>query len=250
MKIVFFLLFVLVYGLNAQGIYASFYVQADKNANLAFDASGIVKRVFVDISSSVKKGDKLVELVNDETKASLEIAKAELASAEVIYKYAQRDYNRWEKIGDIVDEAKLDVYALAYEKAKTLLNEAKASVAYQEELYSKTFLYAPFDGAIYEKNVEAGDVVNAMNLKTILKIQSINKRKLIIEFDQKYWKQVKVGQSFLYKIDGDTVQHRANIVKIYPSINQESRKIRAEVEAKDFLVGLFGDGYIQTEVKE
>jgi RND family efflux transporter MFP subunit len=250
MKILFFWLFILVYGLNAQGIYASFYVQADKNANLAFDASGIVKRVFVDISSSVKKGDKLVELVNDETKASLEIAKAELASAEVIYKYAQRDYNRWEKIGDIVDEAKLDVYALAYEKAKTLLNEAKASVAYQEELYSKTFLYAPFDGVIYEKNVEAGDVVNAMNLKTILKIQSINKRKLIIEFDQKYWKQVKVGQSFLYKIDGDTIQYRANIVKIYPSINQESRKIKAEVEAKDFLVGLFGDGYIQTEVKE
>lgn len=244
---VFIGLFVLLGVLRAEDIYASFLVNAQKNASLAFDTSGIVKNVLVDVSFSVKKGDKLVELANDDIKASLEIAKAEEASAEVVYKYAKRDYERQSKVKDIIDEARFDTFALAYERAKTTLQQAKANVAHKEALYNKTFLYAPFDGVIYEKNVEVGDVVNAMNLKTILKIQSTDDRKLILEFDQKYWHKVKVGQTFRYKIDGDSKEYNASISKVYPVANQDNRKLKAEVQAKGFISGLFGDGYIQVK---
>lgn len=244
---IFIMLFVLLGALRAEDIYASFLVNAQKNASLAFDTSGIVKNVLVDVSSSVKKGDKLVELANDDIKASLEIAKAEAASAEIVYKYAQRDYERQSKVKDIIDEAKFDTFALAYERSKTALQQAKANVANKEALYNKTFLYAPFDGVIYEKNVEVGDVVNAMNLKTILKIQSMEDRKLILEFDQKYWHKVKVGQTFRYKIDGDSKEYNASISKVYPVANPDNRKLKAEVQAKGLITGLFGDGYIQVK---
>ncbi len=236
--------------LNAEDVYANFFVEASKSANLAFDAGGIVKKVHVDVSRSVKKGEKLVELANEEIKASLDIAKSDVANAEVVFKYAQKDYERQEKVKHLVDEARFDVYALAYEKAKTALDHAKANLSYKQTLYDKTVLYAPFDGVIYEKNVEVGDVVTEMSPKTILKLQSASERKLVLEFDQKYWQKVKAGQTFKYKIDGDEKEHKGTLTKVYPHAKLESRKLNAEVQVKDFVVGLFGDGYIDTSSKK
>jgi RND family efflux transporter MFP subunit len=247
MRKIFLGLLFLVLGLNAQEVYANFFVEALRDSSLAFNAGGIVKKVNVEISQKVKKGDPLVELANDDAKALLDIAKADVANAEVAYKYAKRDYDRQEKIKHLIDEAKFDLYALAYEKAKTALEHSKANLSYREALYKKTVLYAPYDGIIYEKNVEVGDVVTEMSPKTILKIQSQEERKLVLEFDQKYWQSVKVGQTFKYKIDGDEKVHTSVITKVYPHVNEQSRKLGAEAEAKGFVVKLFGDGVIDAK---
>jgi RND family efflux transporter MFP subunit len=244
MKKIFFGLLFLVLNINAEEVYANFFVEALRDSALAFNAGGIVKKVNVEISQKVKKGDPLVELANDDAKALLDIAKADAASAEVVYKYAKRDYDRQEKVKNLIDEAKFDLYALAYEKAKTALEHAKANLLYRDALYKKTILYAPYDGVIYEKNVEVGDVVTEMSPKTILKIQSQEERKLVLEFDQKYWQKVKAGQTFKYKIDGDEKEHTSVITKVYPHVNEQSRKLSAEAQAKGFIVKLFGDGVI------
>lgn len=83
-----------------------------------------------------------------------------------------------------------------------------------------------------------------MMLKTVFKIQSLHDRKLILKFDQKYHNKVKVGQKFIYKVDGDNTTYSGVISKVYPYANFDNRKIKAEVKAKDFIVGLFGTGYI------
>ena len=222
--------------IQAQSIYATFNVVAAKKAELAFISSGIVKDVNVDIGSIVKKGDILAVLGNDDIKAMLESAKTTL-------KFAKRSLNRQEKIKKLIDEGKFDKIVSSYEKAKN-------AVAYQEALYNKTYLKAPFNGVIYDKNIERGDAVSAMRLKAVFKIQSQHARKLILEFDQKYNKVVKVGDIFEYKLDGDNTTYRGTIVKIYPYANFNNRKIRAEVNVKDIIVGLFGDGYILTKEKE
>ncbi|TKI69727.1 efflux RND transporter periplasmic adaptor subunit [Sulfurimonas crateris] len=245
-KILFGVLFSLL-SLNAQDVYANFFVEPLKDAALAFHAGGIVKEVRAEVSSSVKKGDLLAVLANDDIKALLDVAKAELANAEVEYKYAARDYERQQKVRHLIDEARFDIYALAYEKSKTALELAKANLTYREALYKKSMLYAPFEGVVYEKSVEIGDVVTEMAPKVVLKLQSRVERKLVLEFDQKYWQDVKIGQSFRYKVDGDEKEHRGVITKLYPHVDKQSRKLHAEVEVKGFAAGLFGDGYIETK---
>ena len=69
--------------------------------------------------------------------------------------------------------------------------------------------------------------------------------KIILSFDQKYWKRVKTGQIFHYQLDGDSKKYSSKISKIYPYADSGNRKIKAEVLAKDFIVGLFGEGYIE-----
>ena len=137
------------------------------------------------------------------------------------------------KIKHLIDEAQFDKYALAYEKAKTALEHAEANLAYQKTLYEKTVLYAPFDGVIFEKTVEVGDVVSGMMLRTIFKIQSKNDRKLVLEFDQKYWKKVKVGQTFKYKIDGDENEHEG-IIQKYIRMQSKEQKAKCRSVCKRF----------------
>ncbi|MEA1891509.1 MAG: efflux RND transporter periplasmic adaptor subunit [Campylobacterota bacterium] len=239
-----FTLIVSIVSLSALEVYATFNIQAEKSANLAFYSGGIIDKIYVDISSVVKKGDKLAELQNDELKTSLSIAKASLTNAQVSLKFAKKDYERQVLIKDLIDEEKFDQYKLTYEKAKVAIVQAGANLAYKQSLLDKSIIYAPFDGVIYDKSVEVGDVVSAMMLRTIFKIQSKEKRKLILEFDQKYWKKVKIGNSVKYVVNGDKQTHIGIVSKVYPHANSDNRKIKAEVKADGFIVGLFGDGYI------
>ena len=81
--------------------------------------------------------------------------------------------------------------------------------------------------------------------QTVLKIQSERRRKLILEFDQEYWKDVKARDTFAYSVEGSQAKYTGKISKIYPIVNSANRKIKAEVKAKDMPVGLFGNGYIK-----
>jgi multidrug resistance efflux pump len=163
-------------------------------------------------------------------------------SAQIAQKYAKKDFQRQEKVKKIIEQAQFDLYAYKYENAK-------AQAAYQKALLDKTELRAPFEGVIFEKSVEVGDVVSGAMIRTILKIQSLHERKLVLSFDQKYHALVKVGDRFTYKIDGDDATYEGKISKIYPSVDTENRKVIAEVEAKDLMVGLFGEGSITTSKK-
>lgn len=221
--------------LSAEDIYATFSVEAGQNASLAFSSSGIVQKLSADVTSEVKEDEVLAEIQNADLKASLAVAKTAL-------KFAKIDYDRQLKVKHLIDKSKLDSFAFKYENAK-------AQVAYQQALLDKTILKAPFDGVIYEKRLEVGDVVSGQMITIVYKIQSLHARKLIVEFDQAYHNKVHVGDMFQYTIDGDTHTYEGQITKIYPYANTQTRKIKAEVKAQDIMVGLFGDGTIISSVK-
>lgn len=220
----------------ADEVYATFRVEADQSAELAFSSSGIVDKVNIDVGSVVKQGDILASLQNDDLKALTQ-------SAMIAETYAKKDFDRQEKVKNVIDEAQYDQYAFKYENAK-------AQAAYQKAMLDKTELKAPFDGVVFEKIVEVGDTVSGAMIRTVLKVQSLHERKLVLSFDQKYHGVVKAGDTFKYKVDGDETMYEGKISKIYPSVDADNRKVTAEVEAKDLMVGLFGEGMIATAETE
>jgi len=232
MKKILLLIFAILQ-LNAEEIYATFDVEAQKSASLAFSSSGIIGNMYVDIGSEVKKDDLLAELINDDIKAMVEVSKVAL-------KYAKSDYERQEKVKQHINQSLFDSYANKFDSAKVQLQ-------YQQTLLDKTYLRAPFNGIITAKRVEIGDVVSGQMITEVFDIQSLKERKLILKFDQKYHKKVKVGDRFTYKVDGDETTYTGTIYKIYPTIDSRSRKMLAEVKAEHFPVGLFGDGYITSK---
>lgn len=219
---------------QAKEIYATFTVHAKQGANLAFNYSGIVKELHVDIMSVVKKDDVLATLVSDDLVATNNASKVTL-------KYAHLDYERHKDLykKKLIDKSLLDNYAMAYEAIK-------AHIEIEKTLYAKTILRAPFDGVITKRMIELGDVVSGQMLKTAFNIQSEHARILVVEFDQKYNSDVNIGDTFLYKVDGDDNQYEGKVYRIYPEANSNNRKIALQVIAKDLKVGLFGEGKIIT----
>lgn len=216
----------------AESIYSTFTVEAEKSANLAFSYSGIVKEVNVDIMSEVKTGDVLATLISDDLIATHKMTLVEL-------KYAKLEYERHKELlkKNLIDKSELDRFALSYETLKE-------KIELEKSIFAKTILTAPFDGVITEKLIEQGDVVSGQMIKTVFNIQSQSERLLILEFDQKYNKHVHIGDIFNYKIDGDDTPYSGSIYKIYPSVNSNNRKIRAQVKASNLKTGMFGEGFI------
>ena len=219
---------------QAKEIYATFTVHAKQGANLAFNYSGIVKELHVDIMSVVKKNQVLATLASDDLVATNNASKVTL-------KYANLDYERHKDLHkkNLIDKALLDKYAMAYEAIK-------AHIELEKTIYDKTILRAPFDGVITKRMIELGDVVSGQTLKTAFNIQSEHARILVVEFDQKYSSDVNIGDTFLYKVDGDENQYEGKIYRIYPVVNSDNRKVGLQVIAKDLKVGLFGEGRIIT----
>lgn len=225
-------IFLLLTGMLAASdeVYATFTVQAKQSANLAFAANGTVAEVHADVGDTVHKGEVLATLKSDDIQAALRIAQVGLT-------YAQKDYERLQSVKDVTDQTRLDGVTYKYENAK-------AKVAYKQALLDKTILKAPFDGLIVARNLEIGDTFTAMRPVAVYRLQSTHARKLILSFDQKYWKRVQKGDRFRYTVDGDSTPHEGRIVKVYPSADPRDRKMQAEVAAKDIPVGLFGEGKI------
>ncbi len=226
---------ILLLGINlvASEVYATFQVEAKQSASLAFSSSGIIDHTFVEIGSVVNKDMVLASLNNNDLEANFKMVETNL-------QYIKKDLDRYESVKNVIDESKLDSYRNQYEITKAQLD-------YQQTLLDKTYLKAPFDGIIISKEAEIGDAVSGQLLKTVFQIQSTSERKVVLEFDQKYHKTVKIGNIFRYKLDGDEKMYSGKITKIYPLANAKTRKIKAEVQANDLLVGLFGDGYITTK---
>ena len=227
-----------VNNIKAEEIYATFTVHAMKEANLAFNYSGIVKEINVDIMSVVKQGDILATLISDDLIASNNASK-------VILKYAKLDYERYKELlkKKLIDKAQLDKYALAYESIK-------AQIRLEETIHAKTILRAPFDGVITRRMIESGDVVSGQMIKTAYNIQSEHERILFVECDQKYSNDVKIGDAFIYNIEGSDRQYQGTVFRIFPTTNTNNRKIAIQVIAMDLKVGLFGEGKIITSDRE
>ncbi len=225
---------ILSLNINAKEVYATFIVYAQKSAKLAFNYSGIIKEINVDIMSVVKQSDVLATLISDDLIATNNASKVTL-------EYAKSDLKRYQDLYNkkLIDKSQLDKYAQAYDAIK-------AQIELEKTIFAKTILRAPFDGVITKRMIEIGDVVSGQMLKTAYEIQSEHDRMLVVQFDQKYNSIVKIGDVFNYKLDGDDRQYQGKIYRIYPTTNIENRKIAVQVLAKDLKVGMFGEGYIVT----
>ena len=218
--------------LFAGEVYATFDVVSEKSSELGLSISGVVGSLHVEVGSKAKKGDLLLSLYNAEEKNAYEIAQK---NAE----HAQKVYERYAKIADVIDKEKMENY-LYDRDVKRLTAQSKAIV------YKKTELRAPYDLVVTQKMTELGNIVLGSQTK-LLTVESIDDVKLVLKFDEKYWQSVKVGQKFFYKVDGSEKAYEGVISKIYPTVISSTRQMQAEVKAKNLLPGLFGNGNIIVE---
>lgn len=226
-------------------VYATFDVQAFREANLGMNASGIVQTVAAREGDRVKKGALLVSLDHSEEELSLKMAKADLEMLEKECMFLSDQYARYEKSAQVFDKNTLQKLRSELDAKLSQRERARLAVALQGQKLSKMSLYAPFSGSIAQKNIEVGDYVATMGGTPLFKLVSDQSR-LLIRFDSKYAQNVKTGDRFCLSIDGQNTGKCAIITKIHPTVDPKTRQMTAEADGMGLRPGTFGDGMIRT----
>lgn len=225
-------------------VYATFDVQAYREAQLGMNASGIVKTLNAREGDRVKKGSLLVSLEHSEEELSLKMAKADLDALDKECAFLSDQYARYEKSAQVFDKNTLQKLKSELDAKLSQRERARLAVAFSAQKLSKMSLYAPFSGSIAQKNIELGDYVTTMGGSPLFKLVSDQSR-LLIRYDSKYAGNVKIGDTFCPSIDGRNTGKCTRIIKIYPTVDPKTRQMTAEADGMGLRSGTFGDGQIR-----
>jgi RND family efflux transporter MFP subunit len=194
---------------------ASGYVVAQRKAAVSSKATGRLEELFVEEGKSVKSGEVLARLENDDLQAALAEAKAGLRVAEATLRNAQAElhdatlqYNRQTPLRDsgAVSAQSFDAVEARYKKAVAMetsarfaVNRTEASVKVAEVNLEYSFIRAPFDGVILTKNADKGEVVAPFGAATTAKASVVTMADL-----DSLMVEVDVSESSLHRVRKDS----------------------------------------------
>ena len=230
-----------IFSFAAEEIFADFEVYAKQSSKLAFESSGKVDKIFVDVSSHVKKGDTLASLDQTSLDIALKKAKNDLALAKNANEFAKSTFNKFSQVKDVTSKQEFDEVKYKFDEAALRVQAAEIAILNADDHLKKALLKAPFDGVIASKNVELGESASSLQPAFVLNSEEA---KILIAIDEKYANLVKVGDTFKFKLDATSEEKEVKIALIYPEIKRETRKFYAEAYDVGMKPGMFGQGKV------
>lgn len=157
-----------------------------QQSKIAFEITGRISSISVDIGDRVKKDDVLAKLDDSEVNANLEQAVARLDLANQVL-------NRFEDL-----RKKGFISIQDFDKAKSEYLVAKSQVKFFEVKKSQTILRAPYDGFIQNRFVDEGTVINSSN--PILEILDANKVEAHVSIPENLVNNLEVSNDYTFEI--------------------------------------------------
>ena len=161
-----------------------------EQSKLAFEISGKIKNIYVDVGDSVEKGDILAKLDDREALARLNQAKASFDLSKQIL----------ERFQDLKSQGHISIQEL--DKAQSDFIIAKSEFEYFKVKLEQTNLISPFKGVIQDRFIDTGTVINQG--VHVLEIIDSNNVEAHISLPVSYLNDMKVGKKYKFKIDGGT----------------------------------------------
>ena len=137
-----------VFSFASEEIFADFEVYAKQSSKLAFESSGKVDKIFVDVSSRVKKGDVLASLDQTSLEIALKKAKNDLALAKNAKEFAKNTFSKFSQVKEVTSKQEFDEVKYKFDEAALRVQAAEIAILNADDHLKKAVLKAPFDGVI------------------------------------------------------------------------------------------------------
>ena len=213
-------------GYIAQSVTATGKIEPVDTVSVGTQISGIIKNLYADFNSKVKKGELLAELDKSLLQATLDQYKGNLLNAQSQLSFAQNNFERQNLLYKTDAISKAD-----YDNALNTLNSAKAGVASvqaqirsAEKNLSYADIYSPIDGVVLNRNISVGQTVAASFSTPTLFIlaKDITKMEVEANVDEADIGDVKAGNRASFTVDafindqfGGTVEE----VRLHPTVS-------------------------------
>jgi RND family efflux transporter MFP subunit len=218
--------------------------------------SGYVKKWYVDIGASVKKGQLLAEIDTPEVDQQLQQARSNLATAEANLKLAAITKNRYLDLlkTNAVSQQDADNAAGTYNANDSIVQANQANVKQLETLQSFEKIYAPFDGIVTVRNVDVGDLINsgsAPGTRTdLFHIAQPGKLRVYVYVPQEYSQAATPGLTAeLTLADFPGRRFQGKLVRTANAINNATRTLQAEVDVDNPTGKLLAGSYAEVHLK-
>ena len=183
-------------------------VEAFKTNNIASSSGNRIKRILVDVGSTVRAGQSVV-ILDD-----VNIVQQQIAIAN-----QKRDLDRAKEL--------VRIGGGTQQTADQLQAQYDANVRALRTMQENTVLTSPVSGVVTAKNYDAGDLPGAM---PILVIEQQQPLKVIVNVNEGEYPNIKLGMPVDVRLDtyGDEV-FAGRVHLIHPSVDPASRTFQVEV---------------------
>jgi HlyD family secretion protein len=180
-------------------------IQAIKTVAVGTQVSGVIKKIFVDFNSNVKKGQILAKIDETPLLANLEQSKSTVVSATANLQYQKANYDRIKALFEkkLIAKSDYDQAVLNYDQAKANLTNATSNYNRSKIDLEYATIYSPIDGVVLNRAVDEGQTVaSSFNTPTLFSIANdLTQMRVEANVDEADIGQVKLGQRVEFNVD-------------------------------------------------
>ncbi|MBV8628898.1 MAG: efflux RND transporter periplasmic adaptor subunit [Paraburkholderia sp.] len=228
------------------------------DASIYARTSGYIQHWYTDIGAQVKAGQTLAVIETPELDAQLKQARADEASAQANFNYANSTAQRWQQMlqTQSVSQQDADAKTSDMQAKRAMLDSAQANVARLAEMVSYEKVSAPFDGVITSRNVDVGALVTAGGSPglaampgELFHIEQTDTLRIFVDVPQDDASAVTPGtQVYLTTQQYPGRQFPATVSRSAGVIDPVSRTLRLEIDVDNHAHALMPGAYAQVHL--
>jgi RND family efflux transporter MFP subunit len=220
--------------------------------------SGYLKQWFVDIGQHVTKGELMATIETPELDEQLQVAQADLKSAQADLNLAKTTADRYTNLLKLnsVSQQETDVAVSGAAAKRAAVEAAEANVRRLSQLQSFEKVYAPYSGIVTQRNTDIGDLINAGSATTnntakeLFHIASVNQLRVFVAVPEVYAPDIHNGDTATLTLDEYPGQTFSGIVtRNSGSIDPSSRTLNVEVDVNNHNEKLLPGAYVFVHFK-
>lgn len=229
-------------GQTTASLNASGYIVAQRKAAIASKGTG--RLIFLNVveGDEVKKNEIIARLEDNDIRAQLEQAKANLKLQQADLINALNTFNRTKDlfVKGLSSQQELDQTEANYNRILASIEVAKAGVQAAEVALENTLIRAPFDGTVLTKNAEVGEIVAPFGGSTTSKTAVVtiaDMNSLLVEADvsESNIEKIIEGQDCEIILDAyPEKSYQGYVFKIVPTADRSKATVLVKVGFKNY----------------
>ncbi len=229
--------------------------QAFTDAPIYSRTSGYLKSWYFDIGAHVKKGQLMAVIETPELDQQLQVAQADLKSAQANLDLANTTSARYQNLlkTNSVSKQETDVAMSDAAAKKAAVDASMANVRRLEQLQSFEKVYAPFDGIVTARNTDIGRLISAGQNTTpqeLFHLAAIGKLRVYVSVPEGYAPAIKDGGKATLTLDEYPGRvFEGTIARNSNAIDQSTRTLNVEVDVDNPKGELLPGAYVFVHFK-
>ncbi|HEY4354114.1 MAG TPA: efflux RND transporter periplasmic adaptor subunit [Acidobacteriaceae bacterium] len=214
--------------------------QAFNDTPIYARTNGYLKAFYVDIGQRINKGKLMATIETPEVDEQLQVAQANLKSAQADLALANTTSERYQNLlkQDSVSKQETDVAISGAAAHQAALDAAEANVRRLQQLQSFEKIYAPFSGVVTARNTDIGALIDSgsgsAQPRDLFRIASTDKLRVFVAVPETYAPAIHNGDTAtltLQEYPGQ--QFVGTIARNSNAIDMTSRTLNVEVDVNN-----------------